>query len=63
MSRVGQLAGPNGVAATSTLGYAGFLLGPPVIGFMTSSIGLSASLTTVSVLALLAVALARLTDS
>ena len=63
MSRVGQLAGPNGVAATSTLGYAGFLLGPPVIGFMTSSVGLRASLTTVSVLALLAVALARLTDA
>ena len=29
MTRVGLVAGPNGVAAASTLGYAGFLLGPP----------------------------------
>ena len=34
MARVGILAGPNGVATASTLGYAGFLLGPPTIGFL-----------------------------
>ncbi len=58
MARAGQLAGPNGVAVTSTLGYAGFLLGPPAIGFLASSAGLGPSLTTVSALALLASALA-----
>jgi MFS family permease len=60
MARAGQLAGPGGVAATSTLGYAGFLLGPPVIGFLASQWTLSASLTTVSALALIAVILSWL---
>jgi MFS family permease len=59
MSRVGLLAGPNGVATASTLGYAGFLLGPPVIGFLASGLSLRIALTTVSLLALLAIALAR----
>jgi MFS family permease len=59
MARVGLLAGPNGVAAASTFGYAGFLLGPPVIGFLASAVSLRAALTTVSLLALAAVALAR----
>jgi MFS family permease len=54
MSRAGLLAGPNGVAAASTLGYAGFLLGPPAIGFLASSVSLGTGLTTVSFLALLA---------
>jgi MFS family permease len=59
MSRVGLLAGPNGVATASTLGYAGFLLGPPVIGFLASGLSLRVALTTVSLLALAAIALAR----
>jgi MFS family permease len=59
MARVGILAGPNGVAAASTLGYAGFLLGPPTIGFLASALSLRVALTTVSVLAIVAVALAR----
>jgi MFS family permease len=59
MSRVGILAGPNGVAAASTLGYAGFLLGPPVIGFLATAMGLPAALTTVSLLAVVAIALSR----
>ncbi|HVT67589.1 MAG TPA: MFS transporter [Trebonia sp.] len=59
MARVGILAGPNGVAAASTFGYAGFLLGPPVIGFLASAASLRLALTTVSLLALLAIALAR----
>jgi MFS family permease len=59
MSRVGALAGPNGVAAASTFGYAGFLLGPPVIGFLASAVSLRAALTTVSLLAVLAIVLAR----
>jgi MFS family permease len=59
MSRVGALAGPNGVAAASTFGYAGFLLGPPAIGFLTGAVSLRVALTTVSVLGILAVLLAR----
>jgi MFS family permease len=57
MSRVGLLAGPHGVAIASTLGYGGFLLGPPVIGFLAVAVGLGPSLTTVSVLALVGAAL------
>jgi MFS family permease len=59
MARVGILAGPNGVATASTLGYAGFLLGPPAIGFLASAVSLRAALTTVSLLAIVAVTLAR----
>jgi MFS family permease len=59
MARVGVLAGPHGVATASTLGYAGFLLGPPTIGFLASAISLRVALTTVSLLAIAAVALAR----
>jgi MFS family permease len=58
MTRAGLAAGPRGVAAASTLGYAGFLLGPPTIGLLASGIGLPAGLTTVSVLALIAAVLA-----
>ena len=60
MARVGALAGPNGVATASTFGYAGFLLGPPIIGFLASAANLRVALTTVSVLAVAATALARL---
>ena len=59
MARVGILAGPHGVATASTLGYAGFLLGPPTIGFLAGAVSLRAALTTVSLLAVVAVALAR----
>lgn len=62
MTRAGLLAGANGVAAASTLGYAGFLLGPPLIGFLASVAGLPTALTTVSVLALTAAVLAGVTD-
>ena len=58
MTRVGLLAGPHGVAIASTLGYGGFLLGPPAIGFLTGAIGLGPSLSTVSILAVVAVVLA-----
>jgi MFS family permease len=58
MTRAGLLAGPNGVALASTLGYTGFLLGPPAIGFLAGSVGLGAGLTTVSALALIAAFLA-----
>jgi MFS family permease len=60
MTRAGALAGPTGVAVASTLGYAGFLLGPPAIGFLASRVSLSIGLTTVSGLALAAVVIAYL---
>jgi MFS family permease len=58
MTQAGTAAGPNGVALASTLGYAGFLLGPPAIGFLASAASLDAGLTTVSALALGAAVLA-----
>jgi MFS family permease len=60
MTRAGLAAGPNGVAVASTLGYAGFLLGPPAIGFLAGAVGLRAGLTTVSALALIAALIAWL---
>jgi MFS family permease len=58
MTRVGLLAGPHGVAIASTLGYGGFLLGPPAFGFLAGAIGLGPALATVSVLAVVAVVIA-----
>jgi MFS family permease len=60
IARAGLLAGSSGVALTSTLGYGGFLLGPPAIGFLASAFGLRAGLTTLSFLALAAAAIAYL---
>lgn len=51
VERAGAVAGPTGVAAASTLGYGGMLLGPPAIGFMTDWLSLPAALTSVAVLA------------
>ncbi|MET7595698.1 MULTISPECIES: MFS transporter [unclassified Streptomyces] len=51
VDRAGALAGPTGVAAASTLGYGGMLLGPPAIGFMADWYSLPAALTSVAVLA------------
>jgi MFS family permease len=60
IARAGLLAGSSGVALTSTLGYTGFLLGPPAIGFLAGAFGLQAGLTTLSFLALAAAAIAYL---
>ncbi len=57
VSRAGELAGPGGVAAASTLGYGGMLLGPPAIGFLTDWFSLPVALTTVALLAMAAAAL------
>ena len=51
IERAGTLAGPDGVAIASTLGYGGMLLGPPAIGFMADWFSLPAALTSVAVLA------------
>ena len=42
-----------GVAAVVTLGYSGFLVAPPILGFVAHGYGLSASLAIVLVMALL----------
>jgi MFS family permease len=51
VGRAGALAGPSGVAAASTLGYGGMLLGPPVIGFLADRFSLPVALITVTLLA------------
>lgn len=58
IARAGALTGPDGVAAASTFGYGGLLLGPPTIGFLTDAVGLPTALTTVSLLAAVAAAIA-----
>jgi len=60
IARAGLLAGASGVALTSLLGYSGFLLGPPAIGFLASVAGLRVGLTTLSFLALAAATIAYL---
>ncbi|MFI5757186.1 MFS transporter [Streptomyces sp. NPDC051569] len=51
IGRAGALAGAGGVAAASTLGYGGMLLGPPAIGFLADWFSLPLALTTVALLA------------
>ncbi len=58
IARAGVLAGPSGVAAASTLGYGGMLLGPVAIGFLAEWFSLTAALTTVALLAAVAAAVA-----
>lgn len=54
IGRAGALAGPGGVAAASTLGYGGMLIGPVAIGFLAEWFSLTAALTSVAALAALA---------
>ena len=58
IARAGALAGSRGVGLASTVGYGGLLLAPAVVGFVAERAGLPAALTTVSVLAAVAAALA-----
>jgi MFS family permease len=60
IARAGLLAGSGGVALTSMLGYTGFLLGPPAIGFLASAASLRAGLTTLAFLGLAAAVIAGL---
>ncbi|MFJ6215961.1 MFS transporter [Streptomyces sp. NPDC092296] len=62
IARAGALTGPPGVATASTLGYAGMLIGPPVIGFLADGFGLPTALTTVAALAAVAAAIVIGTD-
>jgi MFS family permease len=59
VARAGALAGPGGIAAASTLGYGGMLIGPVAIGFLAEWFSLTAALTTVALLAALAAAVTR----
>ncbi|MET8572612.1 MFS transporter [Streptomyces sp. NPDC004783] len=61
VERAGALGGPGGVATASTLGYGGMLLGPPAIGFLAEWFSLPAALTSVAVLAAVAVLVALTT--
>lgn len=61
VERAGTLAGPDGVAIASTLGYGGMLLGPPAIGFMADWFSLPAALTSVATLAATAAVIALVT--
>ncbi|WP_243740607.1 MFS transporter [Streptomyces sp. 8K308] len=60
IGRAGALAGAQGVAAASTLGYGGFLLGPVAIGFLADWFSLATAMTTVALLAAVAAATAQL---
>ena len=48
-ARVPGVAAGAGVATAATIGYAGFLLGPPVIGWIASSIGIAGALGILSI--------------
>ncbi|GAA1382654.1 MFS transporter [Kitasatospora putterlickiae] len=48
IAQAGAVGGPKGVALASTLGYAGMLIGPPVIGFLADATSLPIALTTVA---------------
>ncbi|MEV0372067.1 MFS transporter [Streptomyces sp. NPDC050636] len=61
IARAGETGGPDGVAAASTIGYGGMLLGPPAIGFLAEAFTLPAALTTVALLAAVAVVIAYAT--
>ncbi|MGP8303288.1 MFS transporter [Streptomyces inhibens] len=61
IARAGEAGGPDGVAAASTVGYGGMLLGPPAIGFLAEAYTLPTALTTVALLAALAAGIAYVT--
>ncbi len=61
IGRAGELAGPAGVAAASTFGYGGMLLGPPAIGFLADWFSLPVALTTVAALSAMAALIAYTT--
>ncbi|GAA2044625.1 MULTISPECIES: MFS transporter [Streptomyces] len=58
IGQAGALAGPRGVAAASTVGYGGMLLGPVAIGFLAEWFSLAAALTSVAALSAVAAVIA-----
>ncbi|GAB7034837.1 MFS transporter [Streptomyces sp. NPDC021749] len=61
IARAGEAGGADGVAASSTVGYGGMLLGPPAIGFLAETSTLPIALTTVALLAAVAAGIAYAT--
>ncbi|MGW4383937.1 MFS transporter [Kitasatospora sp. NPDC004531] len=61
IARAGEAGGPQGVATASTPGYAGMLVGPPVIGFLADATSLPLALLTVAATSALAGLLALTT--
>ncbi len=57
-ARTAGISPSAAVAAVTTLGYAGFLVFPPVIGFVARSFGLSAALILVAAMGLTVAAMA-----
>jgi MFS family permease len=57
--RVSTQAASTAIAAVATCGYAGFLIGPPVIGFMADALSLRVALGVVVLLSLCAAVCAR----
>ncbi len=53
IARAGALGGARGIGLATTVGYAGLLAGPAVIGLLAARVGLPGALTSVSLLALL----------
>lgn len=60
--RTSKQASGTAIAAVATCGYMGFLIGPPVIGFIADALSLRIALGVVVVLSLLATASARAVD-
>jgi fucose permease len=58
----GRSAGPA-IAAVSSLGYLGFLIGPPAIGFVAEAFGLGVALFIVVILSAFIVPLARAAEN
>jgi len=63
IAKAGLIGGARGVALASVVGYSGLLGGPPIIGFLAGSAGLPSALASISVLALVAAALALAVDA
>ncbi|MFD9950571.1 MFS transporter [Nonomuraea sp. NPDC059023] len=49
IAQAGALGGPAGVSLASSIGHAGMLGGPPLIGFMAEHVGLPAALSAIAV--------------
>lgn len=58
MSAGGEIGGSDGIAAVSTIGYGGFLVGPPLIGLLADQVGLDRALLVPAVLGVAATLLA-----
>jgi MFS family permease len=61
--RVPSISAGPALAITTTLGYTGFLIGPPLIGFIAEAIGLRAALAIIVFTSLTAITLARFVGS